>query len=255
MKNEELRIKNGKKTWQRVFYYSFMAHLAVIFVLVFTPLLHPKPRVIEFQLIPPMEMIPLAPLAETAPAPEVIEEAPPKEESALPKELPTEQKEIVIPDKPKSEPKVEPKPKQKPKPQEKPKKKTPSAEELRRRLQNRLSAVDQQSFARTRATQTEGVMTTQYFPYQKYLVDLQNKITETWEIPNHLAREENLLVFVTFTISRSGAVEKVSLKTSSGKQLFDQSAVEAVQAAGPFSELPQDYKEASLEITIRFELE
>ncbi len=239
----------------KIFYYSLLAHAVVIFILIFTPFLHRSPKIIEFKLVPPMEMIPMAPLAEAV-APEVIEEAPPKEESALPEEPPIT-KEIVIPDK--VEPKVEPKPKSKPKKVEPKKlvekKKTPSAEELRRRLQNRLSAVDQQASARTQSTLAEGVMTTQYFPYQKYLVDLQNKITEAWEIPNHLAREENLLVFVTFTLSRSGAVEKVSLKTASGKQLFDQSAVEAVQSAGPFSELPQDYKEATLEITIRFELE
>lgn len=247
-----MRLKSG---WGRVFYFSFVAHLALLFILIFTPLVRPKPKIIEFKLIPPMEMVPAVPEVKKIPEPEVVEKT-----SALPEKPQAPKKEIVIPKKPKAKPKPKVKPKKKKKVVEKKakpkkikkKKKVISKEKLRKKLENKLKAIDKQ--VSKKPSRASGVVTTQYFPHQWYLVGLQNKIKEAWEIPGHLAREK-AHVFVTFTVNRNGSVTNVHLKSPSGKQLFDQSALAAVQSAQPFPGLPDEYKESVLEVTIRFELD
>ncbi len=252
---------NKKSAWGRVFYFSCVIHFSLLFILVFTPLVRPKPKIIEFKLMPPMEMVPI-PKVEKVIEPKVIEEEV-IEETVLPQKVDPIQKQIVIPEKPKPKPKPKIKPKPKPKVKKKilkkkkvkvKKKNLLTAEQRRRLLEKKLKSIDKKA-AKAKPTQMSGVMTTQYFPYQYYLVGLQSKVTQSWEIPSHLALEKELNLFVTFTIARNGSVSGVRLKSSSGKQAFDQSALKAVEAASPFPPLPDEYKEQILELTIRFQLD
>jgi len=223
-------------TWKRAFSFSLTLHFVVLFVLLFSPIVKPTPRVINLNLLPPMQMVP-------------VDSAPPKVEapvkkSVLPLKEEIKEKGIVIPKNKLKKKKLKKK---------KIKKKITAAEK-RKQLEKKLKSVDRQSEKKRQSQTPSGLVTSQYFPYQWYLVGLQNKITEVWQVPSHFARLDKLHVFVSFTVLRDGTVQNVKLKTSSGRQLFDQSALQAVREAQPFPALPPEYKEAALDVTIQFKL-
>jgi len=59
------------------------------------------------------------------------------------------------------------------------------------------------------------------------------------------------LVYVAFTITRDGSAQNVELRTSSGFDSLDESALEAVHRASPFAPPPQA---ARVVVPIQFSL-
>ena len=70
------------------------------------------------------------------------------------------------------------------------------------------------------------------------------------KIPRDSQTGEPSATEIEFTIRRDGSLGKISLSQSSGNDLLDNAAREAVQAAAPFPALPQQWPEKSL--TLRF---
>lgn len=163
------------------------------------------------------------------------------------------------------EPEPEPEPQI---PEEKPRRrvavKKPARQEktLEQRLQERLDTQDDQRRAdepapqaeapRPAATATAKVTATR-FPYGWYLSVIQGKVSSNWRQPSsRLLGEDSLSTVVSFRIRRNGSIEVVTVRRSSGRPTVDQSATKAVRESSPFPELPSDYMEDYLDVTIDF---
>ena len=69
-----------------------------------------------------------------------------------------------------------------------------------------------------------------------YMNELQRRIKRAWKPPRG---NESKRVIVTFKISTLGELSDLAIKVGSGADVADQAALLAVQAAAPFSRLPQ----------------
>ena len=69
-----------------------------------------------------------------------------------------------------------------------------------------------------------------------YMNVLQRKIKRAWRPPRG---NESKRVIVTFRISKNGELSELAIKTGSGFEPSDKAALVAVQAAAPFSRLPE----------------
>jgi len=93
------------------------------------------------------------------------------------------------------------------------------------------------------------------FPHAWYLTLIQNKITLAWKEPaRQMIERSHATAIVSFIITRDGKIEKTQLISSSGMSLLDQSALEAVNSASPLPPLPNNYREGTLQVRIRFGL-
>lgn len=82
---------------------------------------------------------------------------------------------------------------------------------------------------------------------------VQSKIYENWQTPSkNLAKKEGLTVSIGFIISRDGKVTALKIIKSSGNEVLDNSALQAIRDAEPLPPLPDDYKGESLEAGILF---
>lgn len=85
-----------------------------------------------------------------------------------------------------------------------------------------------------------------------YLANLKRQVESQW-LP--ATGNQSSKVVVTFSISRSGTISKLSILTGSGRSDVDQAAIDAVQrAASSFGALPPDYSRNSLEIEFTFSI-
>jgi len=90
-----------------------------------------------------------------------------------------------------------------------------------------------------------------HFPYAWYINILHGKLYSAWDRPDSGSQS----CTVAFTIGRDGAVSDVEVDDGSGDSFFDMQARRAVDVSAPFPPLPQDYKEASLRVVVRFNLD
>jgi len=90
---------------------------------------------------------------------------------------------------------------------------------------------------------------------EEYLNLLRNRIDRFKKYPL-MARKgrQQGVVWVVFTLSKSGALQTCQLKKSCGYHLLDRAAIQAVQAAAPFSEVPPDIylSESNFVVPVRF---
>lgn len=198
-----------------------------------------------------------APVA--APEPKTEPEAKPEPEPAQPKV--EEPPEDVIPEQPRKVP-------------AKTAVKTPPRPEksLAERLGDRLKAEDERrasepapaqerpraESARPAPAGTPGrtSISVSRFPYVWYISIIQGKVSSNWKQPSdRLVSEEALSVRVSFRISRSGSVDAITVRKSSGRTTIDQSAAKAVRSSAPFPPLPDDYRDDRLDVTIDFTVE
>lgn len=100
------------------------------------------------------------------------------------------------------------------------------------------------SAARVRATR---------FPYGWYLSIIQGKVSTNWRRPSGaLVAQRALSALVSFRIARDGSIHAITVKRSSGRATVDQSAARAIRSSAPFPELPDDYREDHLDVSIEF---
>lgn len=86
------------------------------------------------------------------------------------------------------------------------------------------------------------------FPYAWYIRQVHQKIQERWNgraIPGQQPA-------VVFEIRRDGKLNEVAIDKSSGNAYYDQVALRAINDAGPFPPLPDDFKKPVLRIGLQF---
>jgi TonB family protein len=86
------------------------------------------------------------------------------------------------------------------------------------------------------------------FPYAYYIRQVAGKIREKWDgkaIPGQQPA-------VVFEIRRDGRLNVVTIDKSSGNAYYDQVALRAINDAGPFPPLPDDFKKPVLRIGLQF---
>lgn len=88
------------------------------------------------------------------------------------------------------------------------------------------------------------------FPYPWYITQVRESLWTAWTA--RMPSSGMLKCVVKFEITRKGAAKSVSIERSSGNRLFDNAAEAAVQNAGPFPPLPDDYYEDRLTVHVEF---
>ncbi len=95
---------------------------------------------------------------------------------------------------------------------------------------------------------------TKDFPYSYYLNLLRYRVQENWNPPyQETGRRQKISAIVRFKVLRNGQITDVKVENSSDRFLFDQSALRAVQAAGPLPPLPDEFSGDDLGVHIEFE--
>lgn len=84
-----------------------------------------------------------------------------------------------------------------------------------------------------------------------YFVLIQDKITGNWTPPK-MSPGTTASVSVSLKILRSGQVRNLTVGTSSGDRLLDDSAVRAVSLSSPLPPLPPLFKAEALSLELRF---
>jgi TonB family protein len=86
------------------------------------------------------------------------------------------------------------------------------------------------------------------FPYSYYIRQVADKIRAQWNgkaIPGQQPA-------VIFEIRRDGRLNAVGIDKSSGNAYYDQVALRAINDAGPFPPLPEEFKKPMLRIGLQF---
>jgi periplasmic protein TonB len=108
--------------------------------------------------------------------------------------------------------------------------------------------------APTTAPVSETVEPVGYFPHAWYLAVLKEKIFARWSPPSEFFQSSRPpAALVAFRIDRAGRLGGVTLKEGSGSARFDQSALAAVRGLGQIPPLPEQYREETLDVVIRFQ--
>ncbi|MDO8721602.1 MAG: energy transducer TonB [Syntrophales bacterium] len=85
-----------------------------------------------------------------------------------------------------------------------------------------------------------------------YYALIWSRIRGLWTIPQGMLPPENIEVVIHAQILKDGAVTGVDFEKRSGNRYFDTSALRTVKKASPFPPLPEGFRDTSLEIGIRF---
>jgi len=78
------------------------------------------------------------------------------------------------------------------------------------------------------------------------------RIRAQWALPGGMLPKEQLEAVISLVILRTGAVTEARFEKSSGNRYFDESAMRAIQKAGPLPPLPTWINGSSLNVGIRF---
>ena len=90
---------------------------------------------------------------------------------------------------------------------------------------------------------------TSNFKYSYYAGEVKKKISKQWKwIENY----SQLTVIVYFKIHRNGSISNISIKKSSGNSEYDKYALDTIQRAMPFPDLPEDYGNDILGVYFEF---
>ena len=100
----------------------------------------------------------------------------------------------------------------------------------------------------------EAVTPVGYFPHAWYLAVLKDNVFARWTPPSEFFQSRRPPVaVVSFRIDRAGRVSGVTLKEGSGSARFDKSALAVIQGLGTVAALPEQYREETLDVVIRFQ--
>lgn len=244
---------------------SLAAHLLCFTLLIALPMCSlrrfrkPEHKIYTFDLIDPslISMKKTTAAMKPKPAPVVKREEPKK---VTAKKEPEKKKEEV------KKAKEEPKKKEKAKKRDKqkmglkeskePKEKKKSIED---RIKEQLEKIDQRKWVEAdKADELEkmeksDLMATGDFTNVSYSDAVYSRVYESWQTPSKaLAQQEGLTVAVRFQIMKDGRVIQLKIEKSSGNELLDNSALQAIRDAAPLPPLPDDYTGDSLEVCMIF---
>ncbi len=129
--------------------------------------------------------------------------------------------------------------------------KKPQPEESQQAKPQSQPAQPQQAAPKAQASGYSGSISVDMtrFPYAYYTNLIVRKIGRYWQWANEFGKLKSV---VYFKILKDGSVSEVSLKDSSGDQLFDEQAMRAVKMASPFPPLPEGYAENDLGVYFEF---
>jgi len=89
--------------------------------------------------------------------------------------------------------------------------------------------------------------------YISYFASIKRKIELVWQYPYEAAAAGiQGELSLDFVITRSGALDSITLVRSSGSKILDDEAIRSIRKAAPFDPIPAQYKIASLLIRGRF---
>lgn len=90
--------------------------------------------------------------------------------------------------------------------------------------------------------------------YQKYLINMKNRIEFYWEYPALAARSGwQGVLNISFTIKKDGTVTNINVGKSSNYPVLDDAAVTALRLAVPFPPFPDDFGIEEININGQFE--
>ncbi|MGL5804140.1 MAG: TonB family protein [Xenococcaceae cyanobacterium] len=84
-----------------------------------------------------------------------------------------------------------------------------------------------------------------------YFAEIRRKVKRNWQ---PVSPSEERYTVLAFAIERSGKISQLKVVETSGDEQVDRDALEAIQKAAPFSNLPQSYPSDRLEITFSFNI-
>ena len=120
----------------------------------------------------------------------------------------------------------------------------------------RLSELAKNSPSRTRRGKTGHIMqlNTTELIYQKYLLNVRDRVSFYWEYPIAAARNgwQGTLT-IDFVVSRNGEITEVKIDRSSGYPVLDDAAITAIKLAGPFFTFPEHFILDKFNIKYQFE--
>lgn len=104
-------------------------------------------------------------------------------------------------------------------------------------------------------TEQEDVsLNTTEFKYYSYFAHIKQRIELAWNYPHEAQeRRESGRLTIVFTIESGGNVSSVKLIKSSGYEILDEYAINAVRFASPFNPIPASIGTKRLRITANFE--
>jgi TonB family protein len=104
-------------------------------------------------------------------------------------------------------------------------------------------------------TEQEDVsLNTTEFKYYSYFAHIKQRIELAWNYPHEAQeRRESGRLTIVFTIESGGNVSSVKLIKSSGYEILDEYAINAVRYASPFNPIPASIGTKRLRITANFE--
>ncbi len=120
----------------------------------------------------------------------------------------------------------------------------------------RLSELAQNSPSNTRRGKTGHILqlNTTELIYQKYLLNVRDRVSFYWEYPVAAARNgwQGTLT-VDFVVSRDGKITEIEIDRSSGYPVLDDAAITAIKLAGPFFTFPEHFILDKFNIKYQFE--
>jgi colicin import membrane protein len=87
---------------------------------------------------------------------------------------------------------------------------------------------------------------------RNYYAVVWSRIKGLWTIPQGILPRENIQAVVHAKILRDGTITNVGLEKRSGNRYFDDSVLRTVKKANPLPPLPEELRDSSIEIGIRF---
>ncbi len=85
-----------------------------------------------------------------------------------------------------------------------------------------------------------------------YCAAIWEAVREHWSFPEHFMDQPGLMCIIVVRIQSDGTTGKMWFEKKSSNELFDRSAMRAVEEASPFPKIPKALGQAPLEIGIRF---
>lgn len=128
---------------------------------------------------------------------------------------------------------------------------TPSLGEVARWDMERQRRARQEVFKRYEETVS---LNTQKSRYVSYFTRLKGRIQQAWVYPAQAKRDKlSGTLAMSFTINQDGSISDIRVLKSSGVEVLDLAAVQAVEKATPFMPLPEDWGLEKLHVKTIFE--
>ncbi len=133
-------------------------------------------------------------------------------------------------------------------------------EEVRKNIQARASLPSSGALSKEKGRITPNAPLSQAKPNEEelnakmktYYVLLWSRIKGLWTLPRGILPDGNIEAVIHARILRDGTVINVGFEKRSGNRYFDDSALRAVKKMGNLPPLPEEIKDGSIEVGIRF---